>query len=218
MKEVELIKQDYSLRLEQILDESWRIFKSQFVNNRNEINTEAPFQQHFAQIIRNIGELYSLNKDDLFRVDLETKHDNVKDKSKYIDITCGFLDKIKCAIELKFKTKDQGAPDLGRVGAYIDIEALEILILENKKFNIGKFYMITNSSAYTKQPKGHSSDFRTDDGCKTESGNFKLETEWKINNNKVSVNLRNSYTFEWEKAMRNSENWYFLELTVKPNN
>lgn len=122
-----IVKFEYSERLKEILDESWKIFKSQFIYQRHQINKEAPFQHHFAQIIRNVGNLYSIGEKDLFKVDLETKCDNVKGKSKYIDISCEFVNEINCAIELKFKTALQGAQDHGRIDAYVDIEALEIV-------------------------------------------------------------------------------------------
>ena len=124
MKGIEIIEFEYPKRLNEILDQSWKIFKSQFIYGRHQINKEASFQHHFAQIIRNVGNLYSIGEKDLFKVDLETKCDNVKGKSKYIDISCEFIDKIKCAIELKFKTSKQAAQNHGRIDAYIDIDSL----------------------------------------------------------------------------------------------
>jgi hypothetical protein len=80
---------------------------------------------------------------------LESKLENIKEKLKYIDLTSQFDKIIKCGIELKFKLKKQGAPqDWGRIDAYVDIESLEIAVLEQKKFDWGKFYLITNDTAY----------------------------------------------------------------------
>lgn len=110
MKNPEIIEFEYSQRLNEVLQQSWKIFKSQFIFKRNKITKEAPFQHHFAQIIKNVGDLYSISEKDLFKVDLETKCENIKGKTKYIDITCEFVDKINCAIELKFKTAQQGCP------------------------------------------------------------------------------------------------------------
>ena len=87
MIEKNIIPKDYKLRMNEIMSESWRIFISQFINNRHAINKEAPFQHHFAQIIRTVGELYSINKRDLFKVDLEIKLDNIRGKSKYFDLS-----------------------------------------------------------------------------------------------------------------------------------
>lgn len=211
MKKTKLIDLDYSKRLNQILDESWRIFKAQFINKRHEINKEAPFQHHFAQIIRNVGSLYSICKNDLFKVDLETKVERIKGKSKYLDITCEFVDQINCAIELKFKTEKQGAQDHGRIDAFVDIEALENVT--DSKFDIGKFYMITDSKYYINQSKrGVGTVFGTHHGNLTEK-NRELRFPSKGREH-VRINLRNSYHFEWEKIGE----WYFLDLTIENEN
>ncbi|WP_299716642.1 hypothetical protein [uncultured Tenacibaculum sp.] len=211
MKETEIIEFEYPKRLNEILDQSWKIFKSQFIHGRHEINKEAPFQHHFAQIIRNVGNLYSIAEKDLFKVDLETKCDNVKGKSKYIDISCEFVDQIKCAIELKFKTARQGAQDHGRIDAYIDIEALEIVT--KGQFDLGKFYMITDSTPYINQSvKGVGTVFATHNGFVTEKGKeFWFDSKGRED---VRVNLRDSYQFKWEKI----NDWYFLDLTVNKEN
>lgn len=209
MKKINIIDFNYENRLNQVLDESWKIFKSQFINKRHDINKEAPFQHHFAQIIRSVGELYSLDKKDLFKVDLETKIENIKGKSKYLDISCEYVDKINCAMELKFKTKQQGAQDHGRIDAYVDIEALE-LIVDMKKFNQGKFYMITNSTPYINKSKvGVGVVFSTHDGYVTKKNKL-LHTDSKGREH-IEVTLRNSYCFQWEKI----NDWYFLDLTIK---
>lgn len=207
MKEKEIIEFDYSKRLNEVLDLSWKIFKSQFIHGRHEINKEAPFQHHFAQIIRNIGNLYSIAEKDLFKVDLETKCENINGKSKYIDVSCEFVDQIKCAIELKFKTAQQGAQDHGRIDAYVDINALEQVT--ESLFHSGKFYMITNSTTYINQSKkGVGTVFATHNGNVTEKG----KEYWYDSKGRehVRLTLRNSYHFEWEKI----NNWYFLDLTV----
>ena len=208
MKQPNIIEFDYSERLNEILDQSWKIFKSQFIFGRHQINKEAPFQHHFAQIIRNVGNLYSIAEKDLFKVDLETKCDNVNGKSKYIDITCEFVDKINCAIELKFKTAQQGAQDHGRIDAYVDIKALETVTKDN--FNLGKFYMITDSTPYiNKSVKGVGTVFATHDGHITEDGReFWYNSKGREH---VRFELRNSYEFNWEKI----ENWYFLDLIIR---
>ena len=50
---------------------------------------------------------------------------------------------------MKFKTAIQGAQDHRRNDAYIDIEALEIVT--KGQFDLGKFYMITDSTPYINQ-------------------------------------------------------------------
>ncbi len=214
MKKKDIIELGYPERLNEILDLSWKIFKSQFIHGRHKINKEAPFQHHFAQIIENVGNLYSMDKEDLFKVDLETKC-NINGKSKYIDISCEFNKRIKCAIELKFKTKKQSAANLGRVDAYVDISALEsaLELVTEEQFHLGKFYMITDNKQYINQSKrGIGTVFATHHGHITEKGK-KLVSNCKDREH-VKLTLRNSYHFEWEEI----NDWYFLDLTINKKN
>jgi hypothetical protein len=208
MKDSAIISNDYYSRMNEVLDHSWKIFKSQFIHRRHEINTEAPFQHHFAQILRNVGELYSINSDDLFKVDLETKIDNIRNKTKYYDISCQFNGKIRCVIELKFKLKRQGAQDWGRIDSYVDIESLEMATQEH--FDFGKFYMITDDATYTKKSKsGSGTIFCMHDGHITEK-NKTLNTPNNKGRQDVFVNLKNQYSFTWDIF----NNWYFLDLLI----
>jgi hypothetical protein len=208
LKEADIIEFDYRERLNAVLDQSWKIFKSQFIHGRHEINKEASFQHHFAQIIRSVGNLYSLGEKDLFKVDLEAKCSDIKGKSKYLDVTCEFVDEINCAIELKFKTARQGAQDHGRIDAYVDIEALELVTAS--QYDCGKFYMITDSTAYVNaSARGVGTEFAMHHGNKSEA-----EKRFNYPKSKgredVVVYLNGSYLFEWEKI----GDWYFLELTI----
>ena len=211
MKQTDLISKDYVQRIEEILNISWRILKTRFIDGRHQISKEAPFQHYFAHIISVIGEQCCTKRDDIFVVDLETRIDDVKGKTKYIDITCSFLkENVSCAIELKFKTAQQSAQDYGRIDAFVDIEALEIAC-DKHGYDIGRFYMITDSTAYIKQSnRGVGTIFTTFDGAVTKPNSVFHCPNSKGREN-VKVQLRNSYTFEWE----NIENWYFLELRIK---
>ena len=46
-----MLQNEHTERLNQVLDLSWDIFKSQFINGRHETNKETPFQHHFANFI-----------------------------------------------------------------------------------------------------------------------------------------------------------------------
>jgi hypothetical protein len=198
---------EYKQRLHQVLNTAWTVFKSQFINNRYLISTEAPFQFHFADVIKKVGNLYCLKREDQFLVDLETRCKNIKGKTKYFDITCEFLNQLNCAIELKFKTSIQGAQDHGRIDIYSDIEALEIACKD--KFSLGKLYVITDSAPYVNQSKiGVGTVFPTHHQYTTEP-NKELWINCKGREH-VKVNLENTYTFNWEKF----DKWYFLEISV----
>ncbi len=205
-----ILSEDYKKRLKEILDLSWKILKTRFIEGKHEMLKEAPFQHHFANVISNIGETYCTKRDDLFLVDLETKCNNIKGKSKYIDITCSFPNnEVSSALELKFKTAKQGAQDHGRIDAFIDIEALE-LACKNKNYDFGRFYMITDSKTYLhKSNKGVGTVFTTYDRAITEKNStFQYPSKGRES---VVVNLTNSYTFNWEQV----GNWYFLELEIE---
>ena len=209
MKPPDILHKSYVDRLEEILDISWRLFKTRFSDERHKVLTEAPFQHHFAHIVSTVGELFCSRRNDIFLVDLETKLEKVKGKTKYIDITGEFEGrKASCAIELKFKTDKQGAQDHGRIDVFVDIEALEIAV--QKGYSFGRFYMITDSTAYVNQSKkGVGTVFTTNDGAVTQAGaTFHCPTSKGREN--VRVKLRSSYQFQWEKIGR----WYFLQLDV----
>jgi hypothetical protein len=209
MKDNKIISADYFTRMNEVLDLSWMILKSQFLNGRHEINSEAPFQHHFAQIIRSVGELYSINSDDLFKVDLETKVVDIRTKTKFYDISCQYYGKIKCAIELKFKLKRQGAEDWGRIDSYVDIESLELTT--GNQFDFGKFYMITDDDLYVKKSKrGSGTIYCMHDGY-TSQKNKTLNSPTNKGREHVFVKLQNQYNFEWEQL----NDWFFLDLLIK---
>ena len=190
MKEVQLISNNYASRMKEILDESWKIFKSQFVYKRNDIDKEAPFQLQFASIIKSVGELYSIKPGEQFFVGMETKCEGIKEdgKPKYVDITCGFRtgskSEFSCAIELKFKTRQQSAQDIGRINVYQDLESLE-KVCRKGGYDSGKFYMITDSRMYTALGKGEVADqFMIYDGYTTQGNTTHIHDEPKWKNNK----------------------------------
>jgi hypothetical protein len=208
MKKVDTLAENYTDRISDILDISWRVLKSRFIDGRHEISKEAPFQHYFAHTISTIGESFCSKREDIFHVDLETKIDGIKGKSKYLDITCGFPNhKASCAIELKFKTARQGAQDHGRIDAFVDIEALELVC--DRIFNFGRFYMITDSTPYiNKSKKGVGTVFATHDGSIINPGEYHYPS---MGREHVHVTLRNTYTFEWEKI----NEWYFLQINIE---
>ncbi len=211
MKTTSRIPSNYIDRMENILDLSWRLLKERFIDERQDITKEAPFQHYFANIISTIGELYCTKKDQFF-VDLETKCKGIKGKNKYLDITCHFpQQKVSCAIELKFKTATQAAQDHGRIDAYVDIEALEIVCKD--KFNIGKFYMITDSKTYLNKSKiGVGTEFCMHDGAETEM-NKTFHCPNSKGRENVIVHLEDTYRFDWEEI----RGWYFLEISLGNN-
>ena len=210
MKNTELIELDYQSRIEEILNLSWKILKSKFIMGDIIMMKEAPFQHHFSNIISSVGNLFCVSREDAWKVDLEKKCILNPEKYSFIDITCMFENvNVKCAIELKFKTAKQAAQDYGRIDSYIDIKSLEKAC--SNEYQLGKFYMITNSSAYiNKSKRGVGTVFSMHDGFKSEASKI-LNYPCKGREN-VEIALTNAYEFHWEK----NNDWYFLDLSISP--
>ena len=238
MKDVQLIATDYTSRMKEILDEAWKIFKWQFANKAfvKEIENEAPFQLHFASIIRSIGNMYVL-PGETFYVDLETVWTSPdKNKKKYIDITCGFYEfgvpypKYTCAVELKFKRKDYGALPHNLFAIYKDIESLEEEVLVTDEeckdvYSEGRFYFITNNSDYCyKSAYVNKSKQQENDGKhkyqpfglseKTMKKEVVYHPE-KGSEEDRRASLTNEYSIVWERyEIGEGDDWYFLELDI----
>ena len=241
MKDLQLIPNDYASRVKEILDEAWKIFKWQFVNKVfvKDIENEAPFQLHFASIIRSIGNMYVLHGE-TFYVDLETKWESKSnesdEKKKYIDITCGFykfgeaIPQYACAIELKFKRKDYGALPHNLFAIYKDIESIESEVLAtgeegNDRYSEGRLYFITNNSdycyksAYVNKAKeqGATGDNRYQPFGLNEDI-VKKEVVYhpeKGSDEDRRVDLHREYGISWEKHTNaGGEDWYFLEIKI----
>jgi len=217
MKKFNSLPDSHLDRMTEIIDFSWRSLKSQFLDKRLEFSIEASFQHYFAQVISNTGELFCSKRNDVFHVDLETRSKALGRPTR-IDITCSFgRTQVKCAIELKFKTAKQGAQDLGRIGAFEDIQKLEEYV--SRDYDLGRFYFITDSSAYVKKSKrGNGTIFTMHDGAVTKSNSvFPYMAQGKVIDGvkqyiEREIQLNDSYVFSWE----NKNNWYFLEVLVSP--
>ena len=150
MKNPDILPTDAIIRIDEILDISWRILKTRFIEGRYVISREAPFQHYFAHIISTIGDTYCITRSEKFMVDLEekleVKNNNDEVKKNYIDITCGFSrgdkdSQEKTAIELKFKTKKQGASNDGKNNVFQDFHLLssDLIFLMYKLLKILNF-------------------------------------------------------------------------------
>jgi len=225
MKKTDILPTNDTARIDDILQTSWRILKTRFIEKRYEISREAPFQHYFAHIISTIGDTYCITRSEKFMVDLEEKlelkNNNDEVKKNYIDITCGFSrgeedSQEKTAIELKFKTKSQGAPNDTRNLVFQDIKRLENARKEDS-FSQGRFYMITDLQTYAnKSKKGLGTVFRTHDGAETQANEVFYYPYSKSKKN-VKVTLDDPYSFNWEKIDKKTtkkEEWYFLEIPV----
>ena len=114
---------------------------------------------------------------------------------------------IKASLELKFKTKLQGAQDFGRIDSYVDIEALEQSL--ERGYITGRFFMITDSTAYiNKSKKGVGTIFAMHKEHMSKPGIFQSKVCKGREN--VMIELKDTYKFDWEYL----RNFYFLELKI----
>lgn len=197
------------------------------------IENEANFQFYFAMIIKNIGEMFTKNNEHFF-VDVETKWGDVQNnRSKLIDITCGFNVEDRensrrkvvyaSAIELKFfKGKSAFTSKMFKV--YKDLAALDREInadsvAEDVNYSEGHFYLVSDSPAYRDTPA-----YRT----KTQE-EF---PEFGLNKENIQTYVRyhddtetkepqilkfsKAYGIKWNEAKSEDgeSHWYFLEIAV----
>lgn len=188
-------------KLDLIVTEAWTIFNHQFLNGRIQVEKEAPFQHHLANIIRDLGNLYCFSRSETFIVDLETKELNIRKKNKFIDITFGFYDGpkllAKAAMELKFKKKIQGAEDFARIDSYQDIESLEYCL--ERGYSNAYFCMIADDLIYSKASKIATTGdiFSMREGYVTPI-NIPISNANCKGRKDVIVTFKKAHTFEWQ--------------------
>jgi len=155
MKNIELIPTDLKSRLQYVIENSWKIFKTHFIHHKYEISIEKSFQFHFSIIIEKLGNLFLINNEERFSIELEKIFTfNAKAKNSYIDITCGFHNEedVNAVIELKFKTEKQGRESGFPVKVYKDLERLEHCIQND--YDFGYLFIITNNKRFTEKGTG----------------------------------------------------------------
>ena len=223
MNTVETIPEDLGKRLDIVIENAWYIFINQFLNKKYDIELEAPFQLHFASILKLVGELYCLRRGELFFLDLESKVDLFDHKKKYIDIICSFgreKEECKTPIELKFKTLLQSAEDVGAMEIYKDIYNLESLVERDNSFQFAYFLMITNNRRYVNPPKKNSlrEEFNTSKGYKIqpyhEYKHIGTKTGKKFCEENGGFVFKKEHCFDWSEP--NNE-FYFLKMKICGN-
>ncbi len=209
MREVDRLPTSPSKRLETAMDHAWKIVKTRFIGGRIQLNKEAALQHHYAQTLKTLGELYAINRDEYWIVDLEKGEDDLTQEGKTdnIDVICEVHreddDPTKSAIEMKFKDAGSGAPRFS-VQALVDVYRVEKLI--EKDYEMGRFYMITNTKYCWKKPKTSviRKTFGINEGRKIKPGD-ELEAKEDTTKNilksklgKEKIEFSRDYSFEWE--------------------
>ena len=227
MEPLKIIPVNIPERLEEIISISWFIFTNQYINQKYDINLEAPFQLHFATILKQLGDVYCLKSKETFLVNLETNM--LLEKNNYIDIAVSIFDlnndnEYCIPIELKYKTLRQSAEDIGVMEIYKDIKCLEDICYNYKrdklKIPFSYLFVITDNQRYVnKANSGLKTIYRTDDGYKIENGfDYKYlatKTGKEFYEKYGSFIFKGSYQFQWKQFIKNQnyKRW-FLKLKV----
>ncbi|GAB6106880.1 hypothetical protein [Fusibacter bizertensis] len=228
MDSLHTIPQAINERIEEMINMAWMIFVNQFISDKYVINLEAPFQLHFSSILKSVGELYCLNKDESFHINLEV---NMGEQRKnYVDIVLEYNiastgEVYKVPIELKYRTLSQSAEDIGAMEIYKDIYNLEKLT--NRKtegtsiIKNSYFFCITNNQRYIKKSgSGLKMVFVTYDEATIEPNKeYKyLDTNegLKFYNKYGAFKFDQQYKFRWHQAskVKTKENYWFLKMKI----
>ncbi len=227
MEKFKIIPINIPERLEEIISISWLIFTNQYINQKYEINLEAPFQLHFATILKYLGDVYCLKNKEVFSVNLEINM--ALEKNNYIDISVSIFDMKEdyeycIPIELKYKTMRQSAEDIGVMEMYKDIKSLEDLYYNYKKENFeipfSYLFVITDNRRYIKKSKnGLKTVYRTDDDYEIKKGyEYKYldtKTGKEFYNKFGSFIYKDNHKFHWShfKQKLDYKRW-FLSMKI----
>lgn len=88
--------------MELIIEEAWHIFINQFIHQKYRIGKEAPFHLHFANVLKLVGDLYCLKREEIFLVDLERTF-KVNGKNRSLDIFCELLSLTRKIAKYKYR-------------------------------------------------------------------------------------------------------------------
>ena len=209
-------------RLIRVFELAYQCLRQKINGGRIHVENEASLQLQFAGIIKSVGELLEVHRDEFFSIELEKpvelagatfgKSGSARAK---VDIFCSYTnistrEVQSCAIEMKFFKKKNHREPNNRYDVYADIHNLE---------NYGGFadccFMVvaTDHDHYVTQ-KSYSAD--TGDFDFREGANY---PSGKIASYRTNVPygepiaLKGSYSFTWDTA---AGGLHFLKLAVTP--
>jgi hypothetical protein len=202
-----MIEINKTIRLNEIIDKAWEIIFESIVSKRLIINKESSLQLHFSKLIFELGNIYCVLPDEIFKIEMETNYEK-----KNIDIVCKLFDNSSCisaAIELKcFIKKSNRAKDIDGYDALKDIEKLQ----NYNDFAIKKFYCLTDNKYYSEtEQKGHGKAVTIKEGTFYVKNSPIFPTwDWKIKRDKP-IEYNQDIKINW----LNKNGWYVLIVNVK---
>lgn len=209
-------------RLTRAFELSYECLRLKINGGRIRVETEASLQLQFAAILKNVGELLEIHRNEYFSIELEKpiQHaDGVFGKSgsnrAKVDIYCSYTDTttgelVGCAIEMKFfKRKNHREPN-NRYDVFADLHNLE---------NYGNFadccFMVvaTDHDHYVSQESysSNTADFDFREGTTCLPGierSYRTEEPYG-----KPITLRGTYSFKWDAV---AGGLHFLKIPISP--
>lgn len=209
-------------RLSRVFDLAYECLRRKINGKRIRVDNEASLQLQFAAIIKEVGELLTVERDEYFTIELEknvSMHSGTFLKSKSdrakIDIFFSYINGLtdetqSCAIEIKFfKRKNHREPN-NRYEVYVDLHNLE-----NYGSSADLCYLVvaTDHNHYVDQVSYSldTCDFDIRHGKSYLAGT--TATYRTKDPHGGPITLARSYQFLWDTA---AGGLHFLQLAVQP--
>ena len=211
-------------RLIRVFDLAYECLRRKINGGRIRVENEASLQLQFAAILKSVGELLEVERDEFFSIELEkpvslsngsfSKSGSTKAKIDiYFSYTNASTKAVRsCAIEMKFFKKQNHREPNNRYDVFADLHNLETYghVADQCFMVVG-----TDHDHYVNQQR-YSSD--TGDFDFREGTNYAAGTVATYRTAKVygaPITLRGSYAFSWDQT---SGGLHFLRVRVEPEN
>jgi hypothetical protein len=211
-------------RLVRVFDLAYECLRRKINGGRIRVENEASLQLHFAAILKSVGELLEVERDEFFAIELEKPvalPDLVFGKSgspkakidiyfSYTNTTTGAVR--SCAVEMKFFKKQNQREPNNRHDVFADIHNLE-----NYGHVANQCFMVvgTDHNHYVNQSKysAATSDFDFRQGIAYTAGTTATYRTPKPYGEPIA--LQRSYAFAWDET---AGGLHFLRVHVQPVN
>ena len=219
---VGLVKPSADDRLVRVFDLAYECLRRKINGGRIRVENEASLQLQFAAILKSVGELLEVERDEFFAIELEkpvTLSDRSFGKSgsakAKIDIYFSYTNATtkavrSCAVEMKFFKKQNHREPNNRYDVFADIHNLE-----NYGHVADQCFMVvgTDHDHYVNQPQysADTSDFDFRQGASYAAGATATYRTAKVYG--APITLRGSYAFAWDQTR---EGLHFLRVHVEP--
>ncbi len=208
-------------RLERVFELTYEMLRRKINGGAVKVDNEASLQLQFSAILKTVGELFEVDRDEHFFVELEkpvllsdTYFGKSGSKKAKIDIWYGYKgglpdDQRACAVELKYFKKDNHREPNNRYDVFADLKNLESY---GGFADLGFMLVATDHPHYVSQPQysNDTGDFDFRHGRHYIGGTSLCYRTAKPYG--APIRLSRSYDFRWDTV----DNVKFLKLRVLP--